>query len=1144
MGVVYQARQVRLNRPCVLKMILAGAHADAEAVVRFLAEAEAVARLQHPNIVQIYHIGEDDGLPYFELEYVDGGSLDGGSTARRGSRAGGRAGRGARARRRRGAPPGDRPPRPQAGQCPHDGRGRSQDRRLRPGQVAGERLRADAVGLDHGHARLHGPRAGRGRDQRVGAPADVYALGAILYELLTGRPPFVGATILETLEQVRTTEPVAPSRLVPRLPRDLETIVLKCLQKDPGKRYDSAADLGDDLRRFLGGEPILARPIGPVERGWRWCRRNPVVAGLSFGLAATLVLATAASLAAYARMSKLARGEHAARLTAERETQAARDARVREAAQRLCAETNFRKARAAVDGYLTRVSESRLLKVPGLQPLRGELLQSALPFYRDFLAERGDDPTLRADLAATHLRIGRVQAELGSVDEARRSLKSAITAYRAEVAKDPQDIPLRTGLADAWRALGHVWFDFGGQDSAGEQLAACEANAELREGLARDRPDDADRRRDLADALELLAVGLDGAGRDGLPARLRGVEIRLALFLDSPDDPRLNFGLGESMNNLALPLGRWERLEEAAAMELRAEEYIRFAYERQPHMLEYGCDANTASLNAIRGYRDLGRKDEAVAEASKAVEFCRRLVRDHPAAPLARRHLAWALEELIKCQRDAGRGAEAARTGRELGQSLDFDDTPQWMFDAALWHARLARWADEWKQSGGDREQDEAHREADRAVETLRRAVDSGFADLETIRGGNDLDPLRGRADFQALVAGLDERLKAPRREAPAAATSVGTSATASASRAERVFRARVDRAAVLRAAGLIHWGRNHRTEARATMDELRVYCERLLAERPDDATLRAMLADTNWSLGRLDGDAGRLREADDAFARFVATAPREPAAYRIAASAYARSGRWDKAAETLARLVERDGDEHRNWCLAAAVRARAGGPGRYRELCRRMLDRFREPDDLEIAERMAKYCLLLPQSGAELEDADRMADRAVARGTGGLLHWAGSAKGLADYRRGRFAEALAIIEDAQASVGGGGEWTFQVPSGCVPRDGPDAPGAPRRGPGGPGEGVGPLPNERPPVHRARPRSALGRYPDLRNPAPRGRGPDRPRPGLPDRSVRSINPRLPRDRRVRPSAGRSSRRPTAWCRRRRIDPDGRRGLMG
>ena len=224
MGVVYRARQVRLNRPCVLKMILAGAHAGAEAVARFLAEAEAVARLQHPNIVQIYEIGEADGLPFFELEYVDGGSLD-----RRLDGTPWPARRAAElvealARRRRGAPPGHRPPRPEAGQRPAGGRRHAQDHRLRPGQVAGHGQRPDADRRDHGHARLHGPRAGRGQDQAGRAARRRLRPGGDPLRAADRPPAVPGATALETLEQVKNAEPVPPSRLVPGLPRDLETI--------------------------------------------------------------------------------------------------------------------------------------------------------------------------------------------------------------------------------------------------------------------------------------------------------------------------------------------------------------------------------------------------------------------------------------------------------------------------------------------------------------------------------------------------------------------------------------------------------------------------------------------------------------------------------------------------------------------------------------------------------------------------------------------------------------------------------------------------------------------------------------------------------------------------------------------------------
>jgi WD40 repeat protein/tRNA A-37 threonylcarbamoyl transferase component Bud32 len=294
MGVVYKARQVRLDRPCALKMILGGAHARPEAAARFLAEAQAIARLQHPHIVQIHHIGEAEGLPFFELEYIDGGSLDktldGTPWAAR--RAAGLvellAGAVAEAHRlgivHRDLKPGNI-------LLAADGTPRIADFGLAKSLGTDSGLTAtDSI---MGSPSYMAPEQAAGRIKHLGPPADISALGATLYELLTGRPPFRGATILETLEQVKAVEPVPPSRMVPGLPRDLETIALKCLQKEPGRRYDSAASLAEDLRRFLGGESIVARPVPVWERTWRWCRRHPVPAGLT----AAVVLVAALGLA-------------------------------------------------------------------------------------------------------------------------------------------------------------------------------------------------------------------------------------------------------------------------------------------------------------------------------------------------------------------------------------------------------------------------------------------------------------------------------------------------------------------------------------------------------------------------------------------------------------------------------------------------------------------------------------------------------------------------------------------------------------------------------------------------------------------------------------------------------------------------------
>jgi WD40 repeat protein len=285
MGVVYRARQVLLNRPCVLKMILAGAHADALAALRFLAEAEAVARLKHPNVIQIHHIGEADGLPYLELEYVEGGSLDGrlDGTPWPAGRAAGLVevlARGVAEAHRQGIV--HRDLKPSNVLMSADGTPKIADFGLAKALNADAGLTAtDSIMGSPGYM---APEQAEGKARQVGPLADVYALGAILYVLLTGRPPFRGATVLETLEQAKTAEPVSPRRLLPGLPRDIETIALKCLRKDPAKRYDSASALGDDLHRFQSGEPIVARPVSAWERAARWARRKPALAALGAAL--------------------------------------------------------------------------------------------------------------------------------------------------------------------------------------------------------------------------------------------------------------------------------------------------------------------------------------------------------------------------------------------------------------------------------------------------------------------------------------------------------------------------------------------------------------------------------------------------------------------------------------------------------------------------------------------------------------------------------------------------------------------------------------------------------------------------------------------------------------------------------------------
>ena len=376
MGVVYRARHLVTDRTVALKMILAGDLATAADVERFRREAKAAAALEHPGIVPIYDVGEAEGRHYFTMPFVAGGSLqdrlaDGPlppplaarlvrhlAEAVQYAHDKGIVHRDLKPRNVLLQPAGTAPegnssaatPRPGSGKSGHGGESGVAARLTDFGlarAAAGDGLTATGELL--GTPAYMAPEQAAGDTRRIGPCSDVYGLGAVLYALLTGRPPFQAATPLETLRQVRDEEPLPPRRLNPAVPADLATVCLKCLHKEPGRRYSSAAALADDLGRFVDGRPVLARPVGRLERGRRWCRRNPAVAGLLAAVAISLVGGAAAATAFAVR----------ANANAERADGEAEEARkARDGARRETAEA--RRQKEAADGatYVAQIGRA------------------------------------------------------------------------------------------------------------------------------------------------------------------------------------------------------------------------------------------------------------------------------------------------------------------------------------------------------------------------------------------------------------------------------------------------------------------------------------------------------------------------------------------------------------------------------------------------------------------------------------------------------------------------------------------------------------------------------------------------------------------------------------------------------------------
>lgn len=625
MGIVYKARHAKLHREVALKMLLTGPYASRQEHLRFVREAESVAALKHPHIVQIYEFGEVGGRPYFTMEYLDSGTL---------------------AERLGGAVQSPRDAAKLVAALAHAVQAAHQagivHRDLKPGNVLladdgtpkisdfglARRLDQDSsltnTGARIGTPSYMAPEQLTGQTTALGPAVDIFALGAILYEMLTGRPPFRGTSLSDTERKLATEEAAPPSRFNPKAPRDLETICLKCLEKDPAARYATAGDLADDLERFLRHEPIQARPVAPAERWMRWVRRNPLLTALAVTSIVLLALIANDAMQEWA-LASASRSEKA-RLTARLESgiqlvQAGRFAEARALLGKL-GDGGFEDLRRRIDRVLSDLGLAEKLDAIGVERA---------------VALNAGDSTWRPDEQAAAAYAGQFsQAAIGKPTDdpavaARRIVASDIEAPLIAALDDwavcEADEARRGWILEVARQAANGPGSWSNQCRDGAVWTDREALARLAETVPLAEPS--------VQQLRALGDRLNAAGHDAIAFRRRVEQQHVDSFL-------ANLTLADAMretepaeairyyqaalairpqsavahNNLAVALTRLGRAEEALVEYLRARE----------------LDADSAAICFNLGLAlTADRPDDAIEQLKQAAQLDAKMVAPHRA---------------------------------------------------------------------------------------------------------------------------------------------------------------------------------------------------------------------------------------------------------------------------------------------------------------------------------------------------------------------------------------------------------------------------------------------------------------------------------------------------------------------------------
>ena len=1057
MGVVYKARQKSLNRIVAIKMVLAGKLANPSDLQRFKAEAETAARLQHPNIVAIHEVGEVEGLPFFSMDYVEGKSLaelahNEPMPAKRAAAYLKTIAEAVEYAHSKGVL--HRDLKPSNILIDQNDQPRVTDfglaKRLADPQLSTLNPQLTLTGQVLGSPNFMPPEQAAAKHRELTRASDVYSLGALLYYLLAGRPPFLADSVPATLRMVAETEAVAPHLLNPTIPRDLETICLKCLEKEPQRRYATARELADELNLFLHDEPIRARPISASGRLWRWSRRNPRLAGTALAALLLFLAVVVGDPIAFIQIN------HARTQAEARQREATLEAiKSQQIAQFL--EEMLRSAGPSV----ARGRDATLLR---------ELLQKTGERVE---TELRNQPEVQGDML---LVLGRTYRDMGDVQQAISMLEKATAGYKHAFQGDHKKLALALGYLGQYQSFysegaagktnAQAGLEMARRCGDPETLAQCLLNvAESFLGWGMTSPDGLPFAREaaelyrklgnnpiaLADCLSFMAGATQGGDRADAE-RFAREALELTSKNLPPDHPKVAgdiFMLGQ----IQLDRGHFAEAELNLRETLRL--FRKIHDEKHPHrpivmrLLGEALTKQGKQAELEAAYREeVASFGEHPASSETVARFVA-ILQEHGKQSEAEPML---LEQLAKSKLNAG--SNRAAVAEALIRISTLNTTNPIVLEAQqeLLKDLQVSIRQALEQNSTDTNQvaslvsilgqivstfergrkfAEAEPLLEQRLALQRKLYGNEHQDVLDSLGWMAAIRVRGGKPVAAAHV-LQENIEIQTRLFGRENTNVVANIYWLANLYEDA--GKWEQSAPLRQELLAmrtqRLGNDHPETifALAKLCSLRVKQNKLAEAQIlcDELISRASGSEATWSaVTEVLALTGAWNETASKWSGLTESKPETAILCRRRAEILGRNRQWEASMKALTRAIELKPDEHEFWHLLAPILVETGQQEQYRQDCRDSLEKFAATDDPVIAERIAKDCLILPGSGANLETVSKMTDVAVSVSPN---HWAYPAfqfsKGFVEYRLGHF---LSATEWMQKVLAAQGDWPRDV---------------------------------------------------------------------------------------------------------------------